>query len=98
MFCLPLHGRTAGMDIFQKCDDFFTKVGLFWTDCVGACTDGAAAMTGHKARFYAKVQSASDTPIAFTHCIIHREVLVAKTISPDLYVVVKDAVKVINFI
>ena len=86
------------MDIFQKCDDFFTEVGLFWTDGVGACTDGAAAMTGHTARFYARVRSVSSTPITFTHCIIHREALVAKTISPDLNVVVKDVVKVINFI
>ena len=80
----PLHGRITEMDIFQKCDDFFTKVELFWTDCVGACTDGAAAMTGHTARFYARVQSASDTPITFTHSIIHREALVAKTMSSAL--------------
>ena len=66
------------MDIFQKCDHFFTEMRLFWTDCVGACTDGAAAITGHTTRFYAGVQSGSDTPITFTHCIIHREALVAK--------------------
>ena len=41
-------------------------------------------MTGHTARFYARVQSASDTPITFTHCIIRREALVAKTISRAL--------------
>ena len=73
------------MDVFQKCDDFFTEAGLFWTDCVGACTDGAAAMTGHTARFYARVQSASDTPITFTLCIIHREALVAKSMSRALH-------------
>ena len=47
LFCKPLHGRTTGMDIFQKVDKFFTEVGLFWTDCVGVCTGRAAAMTGH---------------------------------------------------
>ena len=41
-------------------------------------------MTGHTARFYARVQSASNTPITFTHCIIHREALVAKTMSRAL--------------
>ena len=72
------------MNIFQKCNDFFTEVELFWTDCVGACTDGAAAMIGHTTRFYARVQSANDTPITFTHFLIHREALVAKTMSRAL--------------
>ena len=86
------------MDIFQIVDNFFTKVGLFWTDCVGVCTDGAAAMTGHTAVFHARVRSASDTSITFTHCMIHREALVAKKISPDLNALVQDAVQIINFI
>ena len=33
-----------------------------------------------------------------SHCMIHREALVAKKISPSLHVVVQDAVKIINFI
>ena len=86
------------MDIFQKVDDFFKEVGLLWTNCAGVCTDGAAAMTGHTVGFYARVRSASDTPITFTHSMIHREALVAKKISPDLNAVVQDAVKVIYFI
>ena len=79
-------------------DNFFQEVGLFWTDCVGVCTDGAAAMTGHTAGFYARVRSTSDTSITFTHCMIHREALVAKKIYPDLNAVVQDAVQIINFI
>ena len=98
LFCQPLHGRTTGMDIFQTVDDFFKEEGLLWTDCVGVCTDGAAAMTGHTAGFHARVRSASDTPVTFTHCMIHREALVAKKILPDLNAVVQDAVKVINSI
>ena len=34
----------------------------------------------------------------FTHCMIHREALVAKKISPDLDVVLHDAIRIINFI
>ena len=86
------------MDIFQKVDEFFTKVGLVWTNCVVVCTDGAAAMTGHTAWCHARVRSACNTPITFTHCIIHREALVTKQISPGLNAVVQDAVQVINFI
>ena len=45
LFGQPLHGCTTGMDISRKVDDFFMEVGLFWTDCVGVCTDRAAAIT-----------------------------------------------------
>ena len=56
LFCKPLHGHTTiGMDIFQKVDEFFMEVALFWTYCVGVCTDGAAVMTGHTAGFHARV-------------------------------------------
>ena len=70
------------VDIFQKVD-FFTNVELFWTDCVCVCTDGAATMTGYTAGFHARVRSVSDTPIIFTHCMIHREAFAAKKISRD---------------
>ena len=68
------------------------------TDCVGVCSDRAAAMTVHTTGFHARVRSASDTPITFTHCMINREAIVAKKISPNLNTVVQDAEKVINFI
>ena len=86
------------MDIFQIVDDFFQEVGLFWTDFVGVCTDGAAAMTGHTAGFHATVRSASDTSITFTHCMIHQETLVAKKISPALNSVVQDAVQILTLL
>ena len=55
-------------------------------------------MTGHTAGFQGRVKSASDVSITFTHCMIHREALVAKKLSPELNKVVQDAVKIINFI
>ena len=76
LLCQPLHGSTTGMDIFQAVEDFFKEVGLFQTGCVGECTDGATATTGHTAGFHARVRSASDTLITFTL----REAVVAKKI------------------
>ena len=93
-----MNTRTTGMDIFQKVDTSFTNVGLQWKDCVAICTDGAAAMTEYTAGFQGRVKSASDALINFTHCMIHREALVAKKLSPELNEVVQDAVKIINFI
>ena len=98
LFCQQMNTRTTGMDIFQKVDTFFSNVGLQWKDCVAICTDGAAAMTGHTAGFQGRVKSTSDASITFTHCMIHREALVAKKLSPELNKVVQDAVKTINFI
>ena len=31
LFRRQLHGHTTGMDFFQKVDNFFTEVLLFWT-------------------------------------------------------------------
>ena len=97
LFCQQMNTRTTGMDVFQKVDTFFSNVGLQWKDCVAICTDGAAAMTGQTAGFQGRVKSATDAPITFTHCMIHREALVAKKLSPELNKVVQDAVKIINF-
>ena len=57
-------------------------------DCVGVCTNEASAMTGHTARFYARVRSTSDISITFTLCMMYRGALVAKKISRDLNAVV----------
>ena len=70
LFCQPVGGHTTGMVIFQTVDDFFKEVGLFWTDCVGVCTNEAVTMTGHTAGFHARMRSASDIPITFTQCMI----------------------------
>ena len=52
LLCQPLPERETRMDIFQTVD-FFIKVCLRWKECAGVGTDGAAAMTGHAAGFYA---------------------------------------------
>lgn len=46
LFCRPLEGYTRGKDIYKKVNEFFEKEGLNRKNCVGVCTDGAAAMTG----------------------------------------------------
>ena len=98
LFCRSLSGRTTGVVIFQKVNDFFEDVGLEWNNCVGVRTYGAAAMTGRFSGFQVRVKSASNGPTTFTHCMIHREALMAKKISPDFNTKLQDAVKVINLI
>ena len=97
-FCRALEGYTTGEAIFLKVSKVLEEVGLKWEDCVGVCTDGAAAMLGKNVGFHAKVKSLNTGPITFTHCIIHREALASKKISAELCVVLQDAVKIINYI
>jgi hypothetical protein len=56
MFCLPLSERCTGSDIFKAVNDYFTAEDISWANCIGICTDGAAALTGHKKGFQAEVQ------------------------------------------
>lgn len=39
-----------------------------------------------------------DRDIKWMHCIIHREALVSKRLSPDVSAIMDDAIKMINFI
>jgi hypothetical protein len=58
LFCKPLETRTTGEDIFKVLDSFVTSNGLWWSRCVGICTDGAKTMTGRHSG---------------VNCSIHRE-------------------------
>ena len=40
LFCKPLETRTTGEDVFKVLDSFVTSNGLWWSRCVGTCTDG----------------------------------------------------------
>ena len=53
-------------------------------------------MTRHRAGVAAKVKNVNHPDIMSTHCIIHREQLVAKTMSPELHKVLSDVIKIIN--
>jgi hypothetical protein len=56
VFCLPLLERCTGSDILKAVNDYFTEEDISWANCVGICTDGAAALTGYKRVFQTEVQ------------------------------------------
>jgi hypothetical protein len=69
IFCKPLETRT-GEDIFKVLDSFVTSNGLWWSRCVGICTDGTKAMTGRHNGMVIHVQAvAPNAP--WVHCSIH---------------------------
>uniref|UniRef100_A0A671SGU4 DUF4371 domain-containing protein n=1 Tax=Sinocyclocheilus anshuiensis TaxID=1608454 RepID=A0A671SGU4_9TELE len=90
LFCKPMLGKTTGEDIFNVADSFFHM-------CSHICTDGAASMMGRIHGFVSRVKQVHPG-IKTMHCIIHREALASKRLSPKLNEVLNDAVKIITFI
>jgi hypothetical protein len=97
MFCLPLSERCTGSDIFKAVNDHFTAEDISWANYVDICTDGAAALTGHKKGFQSEVQQIG-LHVNFIHCIMHRKALASRELEPKLHSVLQEAVKVVNFV
>lgn len=96
LFCKELEERTTGEDVFNLVDGYMDAKGIEWRNCVGVCTDGAAAMTGKNSGVVKRVlERAPDAK--WIHCYLHRENLAAKKMSQPLSEVMSQAVKIINF-
>ena len=65
--------------------------------CVGLCTDGARAMCGKNSSVVTRMLEVSPNAL-WTHCNIHREVLVSKHMPDNLKNVLNTSVKIVNFI
>lgn len=74
-----------------------TSNGIQWRNCVGVCSDGAAAMAGKHGGVVTQIKQVAPEA-EFTHCCIHREALATKAMPYSLKTVLDAAVKVINFI
>lgn len=96
--CLTLPSSMSGARIFEELNAFMTKCGLDWANCKGITSDGAANMTGKNSGVVRRIKDAAGQNIVWNHCFIHREALASKRIPPELEVVMKDIIKVVNFI
>ncbi len=67
-----------------------------WRDCIGVCTDGAAAMTGRQSGVVQRIKEVAPLAVS-THCFLHREALATKEMEPSLHGVLGVAVKIVNF-
>lgn len=97
LFCRPLEGRLTRNYIFVLINNFLEINEIPWSMCVSIFTDSAAALTGSKKGFKAKVLEVS-SHITFNRCMIHREALASKKFQPDVNKVLLNVISVINFI
>ncbi|XP_053101415.1 SCAN domain-containing protein 3-like isoform X2 [Hemicordylus capensis] len=95
MLCaLLLPTNTTAAELFKS---LITYQENNWSFCVGICTDGAAAMNGRISGFTTRVKEVT-SECESTHCVLHREMLASRKMSPELKNVLQDAIKIINHI
>ncbi|GFU35401.1 SCAN domain-containing protein 3 [Trichonephila clavipes] len=82
---IPLSNDTVSRRIDDIAEDVEQQL-FEWKNCVGICTDGARTMSGRFKSTQALVKQKSPLCI-WTHCMIHREALASKEISPGLNIV-----------
>ena len=93
LFCKPLQLHTRGEDIFKIIDGFFHDNSMSWDKCAGICTNRAAACTGINLGVVKGVKDEASN-VQWTHCFLHRQALVAKSLSEELH----DTLKCVNYI
>ena len=86
-----------GQDVFDFLNSYLEYCGLNWKNCVDICTDGDPAMIGCLKGFVPIAQK-QNANIVHTHCFIHREALVAKTLGTELKSELDMVVKIVNYI
>ncbi|GFU17866.1 zinc finger MYM-type protein 6 [Trichonephila clavipes] len=96
-FCKPIKLKATAIALFDILNNFINEANIEWKNCVGICTDGARAVSGRFKSIQALVKQKSPLCI-WTHCMIHREALASKEISPGLNIVLMIVVAVVNYI
>ncbi|XP_075455233.1 protein FAM200A-like [Ascaphus truei] len=97
LFCKTITAGTKAQDLFEILTTFIVENNLEWTKCVGVCTDGGHSMSGRYGGLQALIRKKAPYSM-WTHCIIHREALASKYLSPPLNMVLERVVNVVNFI
>jgi hypothetical protein len=97
LFCRTIKSQARAVDLFQMLDSFITENNLMWEMCCGICTDGARSMSGCYNGLQALIKKKAPFAV-WTHCIIHREALASKSISPTLDEVLQSTIKIVNFV
>ena len=92
MLCaLLLTKNTTTSKLFKSLNDNFAKK-LNWSSCAGMCRDEAAAMIGRLSGLTVRIKEVAPECEAI-RCVIHKEMLARRKISPKLNNVCDDMLK-----
>lgn len=97
LFCRKICESGKAADLFKILDSYMIENNIKWENCVGVCTDGARAMSGQYGGLQALIKTKAPN-VKWTHCVIHREALAARNITPELNFVMEIIIKVVNYI
>lgn len=95
--CKQLTERTTGQNVFDSISSYLDKFNITWDQCVGICTDGAPSMVG-SIKGFTTLAKKKNPNIISTHCFLHRESLISKTLPITLKSVLDKIVSMVNYI
>ena len=95
LFADKLITDTKGTSIFATVKSYFEKNNISLTNIIACATDGAPSMVGRYRGFIALLKEKAPN-VRCIHCIIHRQHLVAKNMSPSLHSSLNITVNAIN--
>nr|XP_039259582.1 SCAN domain-containing protein 3-like [Styela clava] len=95
LFAIDLPADTRAMTVFTAVERFYNDKKIPLQNILQCATDGAAAMVGKHRGFIALMRRKIPGLIA-THCVIHRQHLVARNLSAELHDSLHIAIKCIN--
>ncbi len=97
LFCKYVQTRATADDLFKILDSYLIEHNLKWENCLGFCSDGAPTMAGSRKGLQALIKRVAPKA-QWMHCVIHREALVSKQLSPELNEFLMDVVAMVHFI
>lgn len=95
--CRQLTERTTGQNVFDYIPSYLFKFNLTWDQCVGIFTDGSPSMIGYIKGFITFAKN-KNLNIISTHCFLHRESLISKTLPITLKPILDQVVSMVNYI
>ena len=97
LFCESLETTTTAKDIYNKLKHFFYANKIPKENLLSWAADGAPSMMG-KQNGCLKMMKDENPDMLIVHCVIHRENLVAKKLSPVLNEILRAVIKCVNVI
>ncbi|XP_064088222.1 protein FAM200A-like [Macrobrachium nipponense] len=95
--CISFETTTRGEDIFNAIDKFFTENDLDWSKVIECSMDGAPSVMGKNIGVRG-ILSSKHPHIRINHCIIHRQSLASKDMSPNFFDVMQIVISTVNYV